>query len=128
MGLQNVDMNEHQHLLDEAGKFCNPTTGEVVELIPEELMRRLRDAKLAIGIPGKSSLTATRAKWIVFLNTEIREQSLTQWREANRQRQRTKRAQADSRPQEPTSDIERPAKVITSRGLRSFLPPKKPDA
>lgn len=121
-------MNEHQHLLDEASKFCNPTTGEVVELIPEELMRRLRDAKLAIGIPGKGSLTTARAKWIVFLNAEIRDQGLAQWREVNRQRQRTKRTPAAPAPQEPTNEVERPAKVISSRGLRSFLPPKRPEA
>ena len=73
-------MNEHQDLIDEARSFCDPTTGEVVELIPEELMRRLRAAKLAVGIPREVSRTTARAKWIVFLNTEIRDQAVTQWR------------------------------------------------
>ena len=74
-------MNEHQHLLDEARRVCNPTTGEVVELIPEELMRLLRTAKLAVGIAGEASRTATSAKWTVFLNAEIRDHGATRWRE-----------------------------------------------
>ena len=92
-------MNEHQHLLDEARRFCNPTTGEVVELIPEELMRLLRAAKLAVGIPGEASRTATSAKWIVFFDDEIRDQALTQWREARHKRQRTKRRQVGATEQ-----------------------------
>jgi hypothetical protein len=121
-------MNEHQHLLDEARQFCNPTTGEVVELIPEELMRLLRAAKLAVGIPGEVSRTTARAKWIVFLNAEIRDQAVTQWREANRRRQRTKRDRTDSSPQVPSSGAAPPAKTISGRGLRGFLRPRKPDA
>ena len=120
-------MNEHQHLLDEARRFCNPTTGEVVELIPEELMKLLRAAKLAVGIPGEVSQTATSAKWIVFLNEDIRGQALRQWREANRQRQRTKRQPTDSRAQVPTSGVKSPAKTVSGPGLRGFLRPRKPD-
>ena len=120
-------MNEHQHLLDEARRFCNPTTGEVVELIPEELMRLLRTAKLAVGIPGEVSQTATSAKWVVFLNDEIRDQALTRWREAKRQRQRTKRRPTDSCTQSPTSGVESPAEAVRRPGLRGFLPLRKSD-
>jgi len=45
-------MKEHEQLLDEARNFCNQTTGEVLDRIPEELMNRLRAAKLARGVPG----------------------------------------------------------------------------
>jgi hypothetical protein len=121
-------MNEHQHLLDEARKFCNPTTGEVVELIPEELMKLLRAAKLAIGIPGEASRTSARAKWIVFLNAEIRDQAVTHWREANRQRQRTRREPTGSRPPVPPSGDEPQEKSVSERGLRGFLRSRKPDA
>jgi hypothetical protein len=120
-------MNERQHLLDEARRFCNPTTGEVVELIPEELMRLLRDTKLAVGIPGEVSQTSTSAKWIVFLNNEIRNQASTQWREAKRRRQCTKREPTDSRAHAPTSGVESSAKTVSGRGLRGFLRPRQPD-
>jgi hypothetical protein len=121
-------MNEHQDLLDEALSFCDPTTGEVVELIPEELMRRLRAAKLAVGIPREVSRTTARAKWIVFLNTEIRDQAVTQWRATKHQRQRTKRGSTDARAQVPSSEVEPPVKTVGGRGLHGFLRPKKPDA
>jgi hypothetical protein len=121
-------MNERQHLLDEARRFCNPTTGEVVELIPEQLMRLLRAAKLAVGIPGEASRTATSAKWIVFFNDDIRDQALTQWREAKRQRQRTKRRHVGATEQTPTSGVESPAEAVRRPGLRDFLRPRKPDA
>lgn len=123
-----LSMNQHQHLLDEARKYCDPSTGEVVELIPEELMRLLRAAKLAVGIPGEASRTAARAKWIVFLSAEIRTQALTQWRETNRQRQRTKRRRPDKPAQVPAPQAEPREKPSGERGLRSFLRPRKPDA
>lgn len=121
-------MNEQQHLLDEALRFCDPSTGEVVELIPEELMKRLRAAKLAIGIPGVGSRTQARAKWIVFLNADIRAQAVTQWREANRRRQRAKRQPADSPAQVPSAEVEPREKSVGQRGLRGFLRPRKPEA
>ena len=48
-------MDDHQHLLEEAREFCDPVTGEVINRIPDELMRRLREAKLARGIHGVPS-------------------------------------------------------------------------
>ncbi len=120
-------MNEHQSLLDEARSFCNPTTGEVITLIPEELMGRLRAAKLAVGIAGESSQTTTNAKWIVFLDDEIREQALTRWREAKRQRKRTRPRQVEASEQPAINDVPSLTKVKVARGLGSFLRPKKPD-
>jgi hypothetical protein len=120
-------MNEHQHLLDEARRFCNPTTGEVVELIPEKLMRLLRTAKLAVGIPGEASRTATSAKWIVFFNDDIRDQALMQWREAKRQRQRTRRRHVGATEHTPTTDVQSPAITKVARGLRGFLRPRLPN-
>ena len=43
-------------LLDEARRYCDQKTGEVVQRIPEELMDKLRAAKLARGIPGSRIL------------------------------------------------------------------------
>ena len=68
---------EHEELLNEARAFCDPTSGEVVERIPETLMEKLRAAQLARGIPGKrSEQTQSYATWFVFLNSEIRERVL----------------------------------------------------
>lgn len=80
-----------QELLDEARRFCDPTTGEVVERIPEELMKRLREAKLARGIPGKPShRTETHATWFVFLRSDIQDRVLAEWRKARAARKRTR--------------------------------------
>ena len=82
-------MSEHQELLDEARRFCDPITGEVVQRIPEELMKTLREAKLARGIPGKpSQRTESHATWFVFLNSEIRDRALAEWRKASAARKR----------------------------------------
>ncbi len=125
---ENASMNEHQGLLDEARRFCNPATGEVIELIPEELMSRLRAAKLAIGIAGEPSQTAASAKWIVFLDDEIREQAVTRWRAAQRRRRpRTKRPPIDSSEQAPISDVGSLAKTKVAHGLAGFLRNRKPD-
>ncbi|MHB8971223.1 MAG: hypothetical protein ACYC3X_11640 [Pirellulaceae bacterium] len=126
-------MNEQQRLLDErlldeARSFCDPATGEVIELIPEELMKRLRVAKLAVGISGAVSQTTTSAKWIVFLNDQIRAQALTQWRETSRKRQHTKPRPAKSSEPTPAGEVQSPATPKVARGLRGFLPPKKPDS
>jgi hypothetical protein len=120
-------MDEHQRLLDEARRFCDPVTGEVVERIPEELMRRLRASKLAVGISGAASQTATSAKWIVFLDDRIRDQALTLSREAKRKRQRNKPRPADALDKVPASDAETPANTKSARGLRGFLRPRKSD-
>jgi hypothetical protein len=92
-------MSEHQELLDEARRFCDPTTGEVVQRIPEELMKTLRQAHLARGIPGKrSQRTESHATWYVFLNSEIRDRVLAEWRKANAARKRG-RGKAKQRPE-----------------------------
>ena len=70
-------MTEQQHLLDAAQEFCDPKTGEVLERIPDELMMKLRAAKLAKGIRGKPSpRIGSSATWFVFLNSEIRDRVL----------------------------------------------------
>ena len=92
-------MDEHQELLDEARRFCDPATGEVVERIPEELMKELRTAMLARGIPGRpSQRTGSSATWFVFLDEEIRERVLAEWRKANeaQRRGRAKPVQGES--------------------------------
>ena len=79
--VQNV--SEDEQLLDEARPFCDSASGEVVERIPEELMQRLRAAKLAKGIPGKASRRSnSQATWFVFLNSEIRDGVLIECRKA----------------------------------------------
>lgn len=84
-------MSEDQKLLDEARRFCDPTTGEVLRRIPEELMNKLREAKLARGIPGKRSRrTETYATWFVFLNSEIGNRVLAEWRKAKAARKRAR--------------------------------------
>ena len=70
-------MNDHQRLLNEAARFCNPTTGEVVELIPEELMKLLPRREISSGIWGEQGQTATNAKWYVFLDDDIRDQAFS---------------------------------------------------
>ena len=79
--VQNV--SEDEQLLDEARPFCDAATGEVVERMPEELMQRLRAAKLARGIPGQASRrTNSQATWFVFLNSEIHDGVLVEYRKA----------------------------------------------
>ena len=43
-------MSKDEQLLDEARVFCDPSTGEVLKRIPEELMQKLRMAQLARGV------------------------------------------------------------------------------
>ena len=70
-------MTEKQDLLEAAQEYCDPKTGEVLERIPDELMKKLRAAMLARGIPGKpSQRTGSSATWFVFLNSEIRDRVL----------------------------------------------------
>ena len=54
-------MDERECLLSEARNFCDAVSGEVVERIPDNLMHRLRAAKLAVGIQGEISVIATTA-------------------------------------------------------------------
>ena len=116
-------MNDHQQLLDEARQFCDPTTGEVAERIPEDLMGKLRAAKLARGIPGtRGQRTESYATWFVFLNDEIRERVLAEWRKVSsaRKRRRGKRVQGErtllSSAIDAMPDGERPS----NRGLQGF--------
>ena len=81
-------MSESQ-LLSQARRYCDPATGEVIERIPEALMRQLREANLARGIPGRrNEATKSYATWFVFLTDDIREQRLNEWRTINKQRKR----------------------------------------
>ena len=122
-------MSEHQQLLDEARQFCDPTTGEVVERIPEDLMKQLRAAKLARGIPGTpSQRTESYATWFVFLNDEIRERVMAEWRKGNAARKRRRGKGVQGEPTALSSAIdampngERPS----SRGLQGFRQRRRP--
>jgi len=76
-----------EELLAEARAFCDPETGEVIERIPGELMEKLRATKLARGIPGRpSDRTQSYATWFVFLNDEIRDRVLAEWRKVSKAR------------------------------------------
>jgi hypothetical protein len=88
-------MQAHEDLLNEAGPFCNPSTGEVVQRLPDELMRRLRDANLARGIPRqRSGNTQTYATWFVFFTDEIKERVMREFRQANQKRKRKSKSKA----------------------------------
>jgi hypothetical protein len=94
-------MKDHGQLLDESRNFCDASTGEVLQRIPEELMNKLRAAKLARGIPGgRNESTGTYATWFVFFSDGIRDEVLAKWREANRQRRqrRTAAGKANRQP------------------------------
>ncbi|MHB8955480.1 MAG: hypothetical protein ACYC4U_21100, partial [Pirellulaceae bacterium] len=67
------------------------------------------------------------AKWYVFLDDQIRDQVVKQWREVNRKRQRARKRRVEPDQQPPTSDVESPAKTLSGRGLRGFVRPRKPD-
>ena len=110
-------------LLDEARRFCDPATGEVVERIPEDLMKKLRNAKLARGIPGKPNPdTESQATWFVFFDAEIRARVLADVRRvrANQRRARAKRAK---RNDASTKTAQSGGEVGPSgnRGLKAFL-------
>ncbi len=109
-------MSEHQQLLDEALRFCDPATGEVLERMPEELMKKLRSVTLARGIPGKPSRrTESHAIWFVFLNGEIRDRVLIEWRKAKAARKRS-RGSRTSASGSSSSD----ARPKAGRGLKEF--------
>ena len=111
-------MNEQQQLLDEARAFCEPTTGEVIKRIPEELMKKLRAAKLARGIPGKGSRhTDTYATWFVFLRSEIRDRVMAEWRQANAARRQ--KLSTSTEQQRPTHSSSSDTKS-GDRGLKKF--------
>ena len=116
-------MSEHEQLLDEARSFCDPTTGEVLERIPEELMTRLRGVKLALGIPGKpSQRTQSEATWFVFLNSDIRDRVRAEWRKAKAAQDRLGEEGSieTTTTDEPNVD-DRPAGPAANRGLKGFV-------
>lgn len=97
--------------LDEARQFCD-AHGEVVQRIPDELMARLRQAKLARGIPGRpSSRTGTRATWFVFFSDVIRDRVLAERRVAGKQAASSRKEQR--------------AEPGVGKGLKRFLQQRK---
>jgi len=102
-------MQSHEELLDEARPFCDSSTGEVLQRIPDELMQRLRAAQLARGIPNRQSAhTQSFATWYVFFNEEIRAQVLNEYLNAQRKRRVTGKP-----PINPTT---KPKKAPASQG------------
>ena len=90
-------MTKDDELLDEARQYCDANTGEVLRRIPEELMQKLRKAKLARGIPGKASKhTDSYATWYVFLNSDIRADVMNAWRVACAAKKQKGRAAAEA--------------------------------
>ncbi len=76
-------MNNLFVAIPRARNFCDPTTGEVLQRIPEELMNKQRAAKLARGVPGRrNERIETYATWFVFLSDDFRDQVLAKWRKA----------------------------------------------
>ena len=119
-------MKEHEQLLDEARNFCNQTTGEVLERIPEEMMNRLRAAKLARGVPGRrNERTETYATWFVYLSDDIRDQVLGKWREANRLRRQRNAAATKAKLEPVAADPPSESRESSNRGLQEFLQRKK---
>jgi hypothetical protein len=122
-------MQSHQELLNQARPFCDPSTGEVVQRIPDELMQQLRAAKLAKGIPGGNNHnTQTHATWFVFLTDQIRDRALLGFREANRmqkQGQRGRKAAVGSVEQHPADSVQAVAPQA-QRGLAQFRQSRRP--
>jgi len=116
-------MDDHQRLLEEARKFCDPATGEVFNRIPDELMRRLRDANLARGIHGvPSKRTVAGATWFVFLNAEIRDRVLSERRVQAAARKR--RSQSGPTPSLPETAAA--SRIPSQRGLKAFRQRRTP--
>lgn len=119
-------MKEHEQLLEEARTFCDPTTGEVLQRIPEGLMNKLRAAKLTRGVPGRpNERTETYATWCVFLNDEIRDQVMARWREANRLRRQRHAAARKATPEVVTPGVGSQSRQSSNRGLHAFRLRKK---
>jgi len=117
-----------KELLDEARRFCDPETGEIIERIPGELMEKLRAAKLARGVPGRpSEHTQSYATWFVFLNGEIRDRVLAEWRSvsATRKRGRRKGTATDTATRSPEANTQSEAGRPTRRGLKGFRERRK---
>ncbi len=118
-------VSEHEQLLNEARPFCDPATGEVVKRIPEELMQRLRAAKLARGIRNKPGRrTNSQATWFVFLSEEIRDRVLGKRRKVLAVGI-TKPVNGTGRKLDSPKPRSRPS---ASRGLKAFLQQRKETA
>ncbi|MGE0760432.1 MAG: hypothetical protein AB7F89_12050 [Pirellulaceae bacterium] len=118
------DLQGPQDLLGEVREFCNPTTGEVLQRIPDDTMQRLRAAKLARGVPRcKSDNTHTNATWYVFLTDDIRQRVLAEIRAANHKRARHKKARAAESRSAPAAPA--PAPPPPKRGLAKFRSAKR---
>ena len=119
-------MKEHEQLLDEARNFCNQTTGEVLQRISEEMMNRLRAAKLARGVPGRrNERTETYATWFVFLSDDIRDQVLAKWREAHRLRRQRNAAATKAKLEPVAAGPPSESRESSNRGLQEFQQRKK---
>jgi hypothetical protein len=116
-------MPANEDLLAEARPYCDAETGEVLERIPDELMTRLRAAKLARGVPGlKNQKLQTHAGWYVFFSDQIRERVTVACREANHKRRRARKAKSDSaRPRAKAADPPKsPSNSRDRSGLADF--------
>ena len=112
-------MTDHEQLLEQAWRFCDPNTGEVLARLPDELMSKLRAAGLARGVPGKrNEQTETYATWFVFLSDGIRDRVMAEWREANRQAKRHRKTQKQAKPLAAAAAAEE--KESKTRGLGEF--------
>ena len=123
-------MTEQQGLLEAAREYCDPKTGEVLERIPDELMKQLRAAMLARGIPGKpSQRTGSNATWFVFLNSEIRDRVLALWRRPRGTAKRgpVKDARGEGTVGEAVTKVGSEQSRGGSQGLGRFLNRKKTD-
>ena len=117
-------MTEDKQLLDQAWRFCDPNTGEVLARIPDELMSKLRAAGLARGVPGKrNEQTETYATWYVFLSDGIRDRVMAEWREANRQLNRYRKTRKQAKPIAAGAAVEE--KEPKMRGLGAFRQRRK---
>jgi hypothetical protein len=119
-------MSKDDQLLDEAQRFCDPSTGEVLQRIPEELMQKLRMAQLARGVPGKASRhTGSYATWFVFLNSDIRDHVMSERRLAQRarNRQRSRRTAVAKTPSQST----RKSEPHGNQGLKQFVQRRQSD-
>ena len=121
-------MDGHQHLLEEAREFCDPVTGEVINRIPDELMSRLRAAKLARGIHGvPSKHTVAGATWFVFLNAEIRDRVLAERRVQAASRRRRSQAGEQSGPTHSLPGTPAASGIPSQRGLKAFRQRRTPN-
>jgi len=114
-------MDDHQHLLEEVREFCDPATGEVIKRIPDELMRRLRDANLARGVHGvPSKHTVAGATWFVFFNAEIRDRVLSERRVQAASRKKRPRSGQRSGPTRSLPETPAAGAIPSQRGLKAF--------